>query len=1135
MEADAMWSKRFAVVVLMAGLGAVVAAGAESVGVLLRKGIYQEETVGDLDAAIKIYQGIVADEKANRPHVAQAKFRLGMCHVKKGEKEKAVGMFEGLVKEFPGQAKLVELARGRLAALGHVPESEEPAGIELQETWPFAGLDEHNVLAISRDGRYFAFDPGIGGLTVRDLMNREDQLSIETGADFRIIGALISPDNKWVAYTGRKSRDGTDLLRVAAIDGSEARVLDPNEESTNIELMDWSPDSQHVLVSFRLADLSVGIATISVADGSTKVLKALLPYDSPNCRFSPDGRYVAYCRMAKPVEEDIFLIPLDGGPEIHLIENPADEHVFGWLPDGKGFLFRSDRRGEGPDIWMIQVVDGKPQGVPRLVTKGVSTRGHFGPVRTPTGGWAFYYREPGESKVVSSAFLAALDPDTGELLNDLKPVSQPTAGRERAMSPDFSRDGKYLAYYVAPAPEQSPNGPRYGPGNIVIRSLETDQEREITLSPKLSHAGALNVFSRWAPDGRSIICCGQAETGRFGLYRVDIDTGNLNPLVLDAPELTKTDWQLPWALGDTKADRLAWVIDLSPDGKTLFFARLHWDPNAAAGEQVTQCRVVARDLETDQEKVIYRNPDGAFDGLTPGVSPDGERLSIGSETMLKVFTSAGGEPRELLGVEEESSPRFGWTNRMRWTLTWTADSRHLLFMKFDQGRAELWRISAEGGEPERIGKLPAALGTSIWSLRVHPKGRQVAFHANRRVRQRRIRMMQIVASSKLAKEICTENLRTIGKAIEQYKNDHDDVPDGFADLYPDYLQDTHLLLCPADDSGGEPLEGANDGKTRCSYEYLFDPSMEGLWRTYVALPADWPAEEELTWKEARKRQVEYYGGIVPIAKCPRHHGHLYLGYDGEVYETRHGYWERCPQAKAGLLDQLKAAMKAEPDTWAQRYDMQRFYCLLTRAGEDEAVLAKLLETHIKEHPGHKNAAAQESLTELPKLRLTGSLNEAEEHSGGQISLNNGHLELVPLAVGLRFQFIPVPQGARIKRAYVQFTAYGGGDPGSEHADLVLHAELTTNAGRFSRAKHNITSRPKTAASVKWSPEPWTVGGERSEKQRTPDLSSLIQEVVNQPDWRKNSRLVLVISGSGRRNAESWEGGWSGVPMLYVEH
>jgi len=62
-----------------------------------------------------------------------------------------------------------------------------------------------------------------------------------------------------------------------------------------------------------------------------------------------------------------------------------------------------------------------------------------------------------------------------------------------------------------------------------------------------------------------------------------------------------------------------------------------------------------------------------------------------------------------------------------------------------------------------------------------------------------------------------------------------------------------------------------------------------------------------------------------------------------------------------------------------------------------------------------------------------------------------------------------------------------------------------------------------------------VGGERSEKQRTPDLSSLIQEVVDQPDWQKGNSLVLVISGSGRRNAESDYVGWSGDPMLYVEH
>jgi hypothetical protein len=99
---------------------------------------------------------------------------------------------------------------------------------------------------------------------------------------------------------------------------------------------------------------------------------------------------------------------------------------------------------------------------------------------------------------------------------------------------------------------------------------------------------------------------------------------------------------------------------------------------------------------------------------------------------------------------------------------------------------------------------------------------------------------------------------------------------------------------------------------------------------------------------------------------------------------------------------------------------------------------------------------------------------------------------------------------------------------------VLHAELAPNADSCKKAKHNITSRRKTAASVKWSPEPWTVPNERSQRQRTPDLSSLIQEVVNQPDWQKGNALVLVISGSGRRRAQPHED-WSGAPMLYVEH
>ncbi len=427
-------------------------------------------------------------------------------------------------------------------------------------------------------------------------------------------------------------------------------------------------------------------------------------------------------------------------------------------------------------------------------------------------------------------------------------------------------------------------------------------------------------------------------------------------------------------------------------------------------------------------------------------------------------------------------------------------------------------------------------------------------------------MMQIVFSEEFVRETCTANLATIGTAIKQYENDHDDVPDGFADLYPDYLQDTSVLLCPADNSGGEPLEGAEDAGTRCSYGYEFGPGTQTISALDVSLPVDFPPQDDMSWKDVGKLELEYFGTVVPIVRCGHHRRKLFLRYDGEVMEAtwRWGSWVGTSPAVAGLLRRLESAMESEPAAWAQRYDLQRFYLLCWSpvalrgmptflatgrfpadgrrhpGGQDrsaayseaQAPLTKLLKTHLERHP--EDEAAREFLAELPGLRL--SCDSLDEVDDGSVEPHYSGLELgegKDKVVGIWFPVIPVPQGARIKRAYVQFTAHEK-EPCSQKTDLVLHAELVANAEEFANVKHNITSRPKTAASVEWSPEPWTVPNERSQKQRTPDLSSLIQEVVNQPDWQKGNALALIISGSGRRNAQS---DWSetGHPTLYVEH
>jgi tetratricopeptide (TPR) repeat protein len=82
---------------------------------LLEKGIYSEETKGDLDGAMKLYEQIVAEGKGGQAVAAQAQYRLGVCYYKKKDYAKASATFEKLVKDYPDQKELVALAQEYLA------------------------------------------------------------------------------------------------------------------------------------------------------------------------------------------------------------------------------------------------------------------------------------------------------------------------------------------------------------------------------------------------------------------------------------------------------------------------------------------------------------------------------------------------------------------------------------------------------------------------------------------------------------------------------------------------------------------------------------------------------------------------------------------------------------------------------------------------------------------------------------------------------------------------------------------------------------------------------------------------------------------------------------------------------------
>lgn len=84
---------------------------------LLERAIYAEETVGDLDQAIALYEQVAEQADANLPHVALAHYRLAHCHLRQGRDDDARAALEALVRDFPGQKDLVAQARHQLATL----------------------------------------------------------------------------------------------------------------------------------------------------------------------------------------------------------------------------------------------------------------------------------------------------------------------------------------------------------------------------------------------------------------------------------------------------------------------------------------------------------------------------------------------------------------------------------------------------------------------------------------------------------------------------------------------------------------------------------------------------------------------------------------------------------------------------------------------------------------------------------------------------------------------------------------------------------------------------------------------------------------------------------------------------------
>lgn len=188
--------------------------------------------------------------------------------------------------------------------------------------------------------------------------------------------------------------------------------------------------------------------------------------------------------------------------------------------------------------------------------------------------------------------------------------------------------------------------------------------------------------------------------------------------------------------------------------------------------------------------------------------------------------------------------------------------------------------------------------------------------------------------------------------------------------------------------------------------------------------------------------------------------------------------------------------------------------------------------------------------EVIDLRIADGANDAEQHLGdGRMDIGSSDLELAyedggdpatdAQVIGLRFVDVPLTADAFVFDTYIEIEADKVDKEGSlAPVNLIIEGELSVDANAFVDDANNITARPTTTAKVMWSVPEWT---EQDAKFQSPDVSSIIQEIIGQEGWAPGSAIVLILRddadnpSTGLREAESTNGEADAAPLLHIEY
>jgi Tol biopolymer transport system component len=398
---------------------------------------------------------------------------------------------------------------------------------------------------------------------------------------------------------------------------------------------------------------------------------------------SPDGRHALFDHAAGMGPRDVLHLDLVTRQATPVVGHPANDAMPVFLPDGRSFLFASDRLGP-LSLWRQPFSDNGAPAEPTLVRRDI---GRIWAMGMSSGGTFLHGLQTG----LIDVHVVRLG-DDGRVVEQARPVSSTFAGNNQA--PDWSPDGTMLAYAATRGALVSGNGSKA----IVIRDQATGQERLVF--PDMLFLNA----PRWSHDGTRLLVKGRsAATNRWGEFIVDSRTGAMTPAI--TAEVSEDEGEIgphQWVPGRE-------AILIGRHGKGIA------EVDLVSGDQTMLVPAVANSSFSAGRGVAY-----SPDGRTLAWSVHERKAGAPVETVLRV-RDENGSTRDILRTTMPDALAL---------MAWAPDGRAVYVVRqFGGGNGsasrptELWRVPVDGGMPEPTG-LSA---DGMRGVAVHPDGRTIAY------------------------------------------------------------------------------------------------------------------------------------------------------------------------------------------------------------------------------------------------------------------------------------------------------------------------------------------------------------------------------------------------------------------------